>query len=324
MRILIAGGFGFIGGRLAKHLSQAGHHVVLGSRLARGSPDWLPNAAVGVLDWSNVESMADVCQGFDIVIHAAGMNAQSSAADPALALEVNGLATARLLDAAIKSSVKRFIYLSTAHVYANPLVGTVSEETNTVNPHPYATSHLAGENAVLSARKQEKIVGTVMRLSNAFGSPTHQNVNCWMLLVNDLCKQAVTTGVMTLTSSGCQQRDFIPMSRVCRMVNSFATFGEAAQLPDIVNVGSGMSRSVLEMAKLIQSRCLQTLGFEPLLNRPKSTDEFISEKLNYKTKRMQEFEAQHEADAGLDSLLEIDNLLLFCEVFKQKNQQEAF
>ena len=32
MRILITGGFGFIGGRLAAYLSQAGHQVLLGSR----------------------------------------------------------------------------------------------------------------------------------------------------------------------------------------------------------------------------------------------------------------------------------------------------
>ena len=29
MRILITGGFGFLGGRLAQHLQFAGHHVVL-------------------------------------------------------------------------------------------------------------------------------------------------------------------------------------------------------------------------------------------------------------------------------------------------------
>jgi uncharacterized protein YbjT (DUF2867 family) len=32
MRILIAGGFGFVGGRLAVHLAQVGHQIVLGSR----------------------------------------------------------------------------------------------------------------------------------------------------------------------------------------------------------------------------------------------------------------------------------------------------
>jgi UDP-glucose 4-epimerase len=324
MRILVAGGFGFVGGRLAQHLAQDGHHVILGSRLPRRPPDWLPTADLGILEWSSIEAMAQLCRGFDVVIQAAGMNAELCAADPAAALEVNGLATSRLLDAAIKSSVKRFIYLSTAHVYASPLVGTVSEESNTVNLHPYATSHLAGENAVLTALSQKKIEGVVLRLSNAFGVPTNQAVNCWMLLVNDLCRQAVMTGTMILTSSGSQLRDFIPMDRVCRIVNSVSNFSVTTQIPDILNVGSGVSQTVLEMAKLIQNRCLQTLGFEPALRRPKSTDEPTTDKLVYKTERMQKIEMSYETDPRADFLLEIDRLLLFCGIFKQEKQRSAF
>lgn len=324
MRILIAGGFGCVGGRLAQHLAHVGHHVLLGSRVPRRPPDWLPTADVGLLDWGSVDVMAQLCHGFDVVIQAAGMNAQLSAADPVAALEVNGLATARLLDAAVKGSVKRFIYFSTAHVYASPLVGTVSEENSTVNPHPYATSHVAGENAVVTARSQQKIEGIVLRLSNAFGAPTHEAVNCWMLLVNDLCRQAVMTGTMTLTSSGSQLRDFIPMGRVCRIVDSVSNFAVMAQVPDILNVGSGVSQSVLEMAKLIQSRCLQTLGFEPSLRWPKSTDEPTTDKLVFKTERMQKLEMQYKVDPRVDFLSEIDRLLLFCRIFKQENQRSAF
>ena len=44
MRILITGGFGFVGGRLAVHLAQAGYQIVLGSRNANSPPVWLPQA----------------------------------------------------------------------------------------------------------------------------------------------------------------------------------------------------------------------------------------------------------------------------------------
>ena len=30
-------------------------------------------------------------------------------------------------------------------------------------------------------------------IANIYGTPTHADVNCWMLLVNDLCKQVFTT-----------------------------------------------------------------------------------------------------------------------------------
>ena len=151
MRILITGGFGFVGGRLAVHLAQAGHQIVLGSRNASSPPIWLPQAEVVQIVWEDDRTLEHCCDGVDGVIQAAGMNEQDCAAGPVAALDFNGVATARLIEAASRAGVKKFIYLSTAHIYASPLVGTITEETFPRNLHPYATSHLAGEHAVLSA-----------------------------------------------------------------------------------------------------------------------------------------------------------------------------
>ena len=98
MRILITGGFGFIGGRLAQHLLKAGHHVVLGSRTHTSSPDWLPEVDVVQANWNDCFSLKQICTGIDVVIHAAGMNARECAQNPVVALECNGLATARLVE----------------------------------------------------------------------------------------------------------------------------------------------------------------------------------------------------------------------------------
>ena len=151
MRILIAGGFGFVGGRLAEHFLQAGHQIVLGSRNESNPPDWLPQAEVAQIKWNDDCDLESSCEGVDVIIHAAGMNVQDCAADPATALDFNGVATANLVEAASRAGVKKFIYLSTAHIYASLLVSTITEETLPRNLHPYATSHLAGEHAVLSA-----------------------------------------------------------------------------------------------------------------------------------------------------------------------------
>ena len=120
MRVLIAGGFGFAGGRLANYMHRAGYQVILGSRKASEPPDWLPRAEVARLDWNSVDALEAACSGADVVIQAAGMNAQDCAADPVAALMVNGVATARLMEAAGRAAVKRFVYLSTAHVYGSP------------------------------------------------------------------------------------------------------------------------------------------------------------------------------------------------------------
>jgi len=126
-----------------------------------------------------------------VVILAAGMNAQDCLANPVAALDFNGVAIARFVGAAARAGVKRCIYLSAAHVYASPRVGNISEETCPKNLHPYATSHLSGEYAVLAANDRREMQGFVLRLSNAFGPPTSREVKCWSLVTNDLCRQAI-------------------------------------------------------------------------------------------------------------------------------------
>ena len=309
MRILITGGFGFVGGRLAVHLAGAGHQIILGSRNAVNPPVWLPQADVAQIKWDDDLALESSCNGIGVVIQAAGMNAQDCNADPVAALSINGVATARLVAAASRAGVKKFIYLSTAHVYASPLVGSITEETCPRNLHPYATSHLAGEHAVLSASHRGEIEGIVLRLSNTFGAPMHKQVNCWMLLVNDLCKQAVQSHKLVLQTSGLQQRDFIGLTDVCRVVKYFAVDNSAMQ-SGIFNVGAGGARSVHTMAQLVQKRCAYVLGFEPLLQRVNGGLHEHPQVLTYKSDNLAVLGINL---TSLDNTAEIDNLLRFCQ-----------
>lgn len=287
------------------HLAQAGHYIVLGSRRERERAEWLPEAEIEQMIWQDTESLIHCCSGADIVIHTAGMNAQDCFADPVGALEFNGVATARLVSAASRAGVKGFVYLSTAHVYASPLEGIISEETCPRNLHPYATSHLAGENAVLEAAHSGQIDVLVLRLSNAFGVPTHKAVNCWMLLVNDLCKQAIQNRKMVLRSSGIQKRDFISLSCLCVLIEQLI---DKYKISGIVNIGSGVSRSILDMAYLVQNRCSVLLGYDPLLIRCEKNAEMYRE-LKYMSKS---FDLIEKSLLSNDYNSEIDNLLRYC------------
>ena len=310
MRILIPGGFGFVGSRLATHLACAGHRVVLGTRKALPPPEWLPKAEVRQIDWDDTASIRRSCLGIDTVVHAGGMNAQDCTADPAAALAINGLATTRLVWSAVEENVNRFIYISTAHVYASPLTGTITEQTCPNNLHPYATSHLAGEMAVLHARQQGRIQGIVLRLSNAFGAPMDTASHCWTLFVNDLCRQAVLERTMRLRTSGMQLRDFVGLSEVCR-ISEKLILGMGDSVPTgIFNVGSGKSLTLLEMAGLIRERCGLLFGYEPELQAaPVETNE-KQEHLSFRIENL--------ASIGIDvtptdTSEELDQLLRYCK-----------
>jgi len=280
MRILITGGFGYVGGRLAQQLNNEGHQVIIGSRNICDSPSWMPKVKVVQTDWNNGHSLEKICKGIDVVIHTAGMNVQDCDSDPVRALEFNGLATARLVSAAVRVGVKRFIYLSTAHVYSSPLTGNISEVSCPRNLNPYSTSHLAGENVVLNANQRGEIEGIVFRLSNAFGLPMDMNVNCWMLLVNDLCRQVVKTGKIILRSSGMQQRNFITLNNVCRATSYFLNLQKDALLDGLFNVGDDCSISVFDMAEIVASCSKVVLGFKPKIER-------VEPKINEKTVELQ-------------------------------------
>lgn len=269
MRMLITGGFGYLGSRLAQYFAlQDGYDIVLGSRTSQKAPAWLPQASVINIPWDSPSGLDDVCAGVDVIIQAAGVNAQDCATDPVGAFEFNAVATGRLLQAAIQQGIKRFIYISTAHVYGSPLIGRITENSCPNSLHPYATSHRGGEDIVRYAHQRGQIEGIVVRLSNAFGAPSHKDANCWMLLVNDLCRQLIQTRKLALQSSGLQSRDFITMNNVARAIDHLLNLPSLAIADGLFNLGGGRSITVLEMAELISERGQTEFGIDVKVTRP--------------------------------------------------------
>jgi len=253
--VLLTGGLGYVGGRLALELERAGFSVYIGTR--RGGlapPDWLPAATMLQLDWESNESLISACNGRDAIVHLAAMDERASADDPIGALKINGLASLRLLEAAKLSGVKRFVYLSTAHIYGYPLSGDINELTLPRPIHPYAITHKVAEDLVLAAHDKRHIEGVVIRLSNSFGVPASPNVERWNLLVNDLCRQAATTGELRLKSAGSQLRDFVTLDDVSRAVVHLLCL-DVSQLSDgLFNLGSGNSMSIIKMTNRVAIR----------------------------------------------------------------------
>jgi UDP-glucose 4-epimerase len=308
-RILVTGGFGYLGGQLARFLaSEESYEILLGSSQQTHSPYWLPQAKVVQICWDSPKSLQEVCSGVDCIVHLAGMNAQDCSSDPDAAMKVNSIATAHLVQAAFAQKVRRFIYMSTVHVYGSPLEGVITEETKTTSAHPYAISHQAGEDAVLASHLSGEIEGIVIRLSNAYGAPADKDVNCWMLLVNDLCRQAAISGRLVLRSAGLQKRDFIPLYDVVRAINHFITLPVDKVGCGLFNLGGEATYRVIELAELIAEQCEAMLGYRPKIERPDSILGKGSPELNYRIDKLK------ETGFSLNGKIkkEIDATLVFC------------
>lgn len=283
-KILVTGGNGYVGGRVVQHLrTNPAYDIKVGTRnsVAATVTDTVQ------MDYDSSDSLITACTDIHTVLHFSAMNENDCIKDPVAALQSNGVATARLLDAAQKCGVKRFLYLSTAHVYAAPLAGYIDEQTLPKPQHPYATSHLAAEHVVLAAHYTKKIEGLVVRMSNSFGAPVDPNVNRWTLLVNDLCKQAIQSKILVLKSSGIQKRDFIPLEDVANCFAHFLGISDWQSFDgNVFNLGGEWTPSVYEMTQLIAVRCEAVLGFLPSIQRPPPAAHETEQSLHYSIEKL--------------------------------------
>jgi len=318
-KVFITGGSGYLGGRLVQaFVTEPRFHLRLGTRQPLAvRPAWPREAEIVPLDLLSPEDLNYACRGVRYVIHLAALNEIESLTNPEEALLINGLGTLKLLEAAQRAGVERFIYFSTAHVYGVSLAGMITEESLPRPNHPYAITHKVAEDFILAAHDKKTIQGLVLRLSNGFGAPAAVNVNRWTLIVNDLCRQAVTTGKLVLKSSGLQWRDFITLSDVARSVQHLLNLPASACQDGLFNLGGECSLQIITLAQRIANRASRFLGFPPPIQRPEPGSAESFQPLEYRVDKLKStgFTLRRNIDE------EIDATLLFCkEVFGGKSE----
>ena len=209
MRILITGGCGYLGSNLAIYLSNFGHKIILGTRKKEFYVDWLPSAEIIYIDWNSYENLFEACKGVDQIIHAAGMNSQECLSNPISAMKFNCETTIKFAQAALKAGVKRFIFLSTIHVYSSKLIGVFSEDSIPSNSHPYARSKIKAEEGCNIYENQK--IDLILRYE-LIGAPVYPSINHEELLAFYLCKKIINKENIFLKNP-FQIRDFISMIR---------------------------------------------------------------------------------------------------------------
>ncbi|MCU0682742.1 MAG: SDR family oxidoreductase [Polyangiaceae bacterium] len=304
-RILVTGGFGYVGGRLCVELARdPSRRLVVTTRAHRdGPPAGLPAVDVVRVDPRSADDLARACEGVEALVHLTAANEIDSGRDPELALAFTTLATLKLLTAARAAGVKRFVYLSTAHVYGAPLRGRITEDTPPRPAHPYAITHRAAEDFVRAEHDAGRLEGVVLRLSNAFGAPAHAGVDRWTLVTNDLARQLATTGRLALKTAGLQQRDFIALGDAAAAIAHVLTLPRAALGDGVFNVG-GASMRVVDLAERFAQAAARVLGRPLALERPAPGPHDTSDPLEYRCDKLRAtgFSPRGDVDGELEAL----------------------
>src|SRR3989344_1947039 len=148
MKVLVAGGAGYIGSRLVPHLAEQGHEVIVVDLLWFGNA--LP-AHVPVIQKDIFELQEKDLWGFDAVVFLAGLSNDPMADySPALNFISNGASPTYLAYIAKKAGVSRYIYAGSCSVYGHTgELELTTEESEPRSSYPYGISKLKGERGVL-------------------------------------------------------------------------------------------------------------------------------------------------------------------------------
>ena len=171
MNILITGGTGFIGSRLALTCISEGYKVrVLGQENTEAEKEnnkLIQKQGIEVILGSMLEqdSINNATKNIDIIFHLAAAQHEMNIPDQRF-WDVNVTGTKNLLEAAISSNVKRFVYGSTIGVYGL-MNGIIDEKTTCKPTNIYGKTKLEAEKLVLSFNS--KLPTVAVRIPETYG-----------------------------------------------------------------------------------------------------------------------------------------------------------
>ncbi|MBI3955215.1 SDR family oxidoreductase [Candidatus Gottesmanbacteria bacterium] len=255
MRTLVTGGLGFIGSHLVESLLDSKHEVVVLDDLSTGHIDNLISVKNNSLLKIRKINIADpkihldnYFKDIDFVFHlAARADVVPSIEKPFEYHNVNVNGTVRVLEAARRAGVKKFIYTASSSCYGIPESYPTLESAKIDPRYPYALTKYLAEQYVLYWGKIYKLPVVSLRLFNVFG-PRSRTSGTYGAVFGVFLAQKLAGKPFTVVGDGNQTRDFTYVSDT---VDALVTAAQSELAGEVLNVGSGKPQSVNKLVNLI-------------------------------------------------------------------------
>ena len=248
MKVLITGGYGFIGSHVADRLNKEGHQVFILDNLSTGRTNNVKFKHNGyILDIEN-KKCEEVFKTnkFDIVIHlAAHTDALGSIDNPAKDTKVNLMGLTNMLSLSTKYKIKKFIFASSCTVYGNSNELPIIEESCTDPLTPYGMSKLTGEMYCQKWRELYGLNTICLRLSSVYGP--RQRSEGEGGVVASFIKKNIKQQEIAILGDGTHTRDFIYVEDVADAIYRCIN----ADVSGIYNVSSGTQTSINSLIDII-------------------------------------------------------------------------
>ncbi|MCC7503210.1 MAG: NAD-dependent epimerase/dehydratase family protein [Flavobacteriales bacterium] len=252
-RILVTGGAGFIPSELALRLAQdPTNEVVAVDNLLTGDLRKLPVAEHPNLhfikcDVNHFEDISSVFYAyrFEYVFHyAAVVGVKRTTDHPVMVLrDIDGIRN--VLDLSKNTGVKRVFFSSSSEVYGEPVEIPQNEHTTPLNSKlPYAIVKNLGEAFLRSYHKEYGLEYTVFRFFNTYGPKQSKD-----FVVSKFIRAALHGEDITVYGDGLQTRTFCFIDDNIDACLNALWNNEVVN--DVVNIGSDVEITILELASLI-------------------------------------------------------------------------
>ncbi len=261
MKILVAGGAGYIGSHTVKELIKEGFEVVVFDNFSTGKKELLVGGELFEGDLMHKESIKKALgsKNIEAVLHFASLiQVGESYADPRKYYTHNLITSLNLLDVMLEAGVKYFVFSSSAAVYGEPLQNPIPE-SHPLNPfNPYGQTKFFVEKVIQDYERAYGLKFISLRYFNAAGADpeghlgelhdpeTHLIPNILLFLLGKKKKFEIF-GKDFPTKDGTAVRDYIHVTDLAKAhVLSLKKLLKSPQ-SEFINLGTNKGYSVLEI-----------------------------------------------------------------------------
>jgi len=299
MRLLIAGGAGYLGSVLIPRLLERGYRADVVDLFWFGNH--LPRQ-VGILNKDIFHLTVEDLEPYDQVVFLAGLSNDPMAEySPSKNFIFNAAAPAYLGYIAKIAKVKRYVYASSCSVYGYTENELYDETRPVSSSYPYGISKLQGEQAVIQLINEDFSVIS-LRKGTISGYSPRMRLD---LIINTMFKSAMKDRTITVNNPSIWR----PILSIEDAATAYIRAIESNQkLSGIFNIASG-NYTVGEVADLVRSAIEERLGIRINLNI-KHVQDFRNYKVSFeKAANVLSFHPQGDVKFIVGNLL--DNMEKF-------------
>jgi UDP-glucose-4-epimerase GalE len=273
--ILVSGGAGYIGSHAARALRRSGYDVVLYDNLSTGFRSLAQGFELVEGDIADEAKLRAVLARVDAVMHfAAHAYVGESVEDPRKYFRNNVVAALSLLNCAMDTGIRRFVFSSTCAVYGIPVQIPITEQTPREPVNPYGASKLFFENALDAYGRAYGLRSVSLRYFNAAGAddsgeigeihdPERHLIPLALAASTENGPELPIYGSNYSTPDGTCVRDYIHVSDLADAHVRALQYLEMQQLEKsadekgsdslAINLGTGNGHSVLEVIRAAEN-----------------------------------------------------------------------